>query len=197
MYSTENYDSHLKWTNMWFKLENKIEAQLILLQTKTKRVVTKGPLQVLRSFNVTAFLLEIYRDLFRGILPPGKSSNFDIKKQSCDRRYYYSDMVTLSYASTVLPHGPSCACDWNPDFVDAANRETEERTSEVQVTVQGCQQPAWHTSLQPEVMSYHPLGRLLFKYLKFPKPKCRIQQDDCDLITAVVCLTFWAVFLDQ
>jgi len=44
MYSNVNYDSHLKWRNTWFRLENKIEKQVILVQTKTKRVVRKGPL---------------------------------------------------------------------------------------------------------------------------------------------------------
>jgi len=57
MYSTVNYDSQLKWRNTWFRLENKIEKQVILVHTKTKRVVRKGPLQVLGPFSVTPFLL--------------------------------------------------------------------------------------------------------------------------------------------
>ena len=53
---TKNYDSHLNWRNTWFRLENKIEKQVILVQTKTKRVVRKGPLQWLCPFSVTTFL---------------------------------------------------------------------------------------------------------------------------------------------
>jgi len=56
MYSTVNYDSHAKWRNTWFRLENKIEKQVILVQTKTNSVVRKGPLQVLDPFSVTPFL---------------------------------------------------------------------------------------------------------------------------------------------
>ena len=56
MCSTENCNSHLKWRNTWFRLENKIESQVILVQTKTKGVVRKGPLQMLGSFNVNPFL---------------------------------------------------------------------------------------------------------------------------------------------
>jgi len=56
MYSTVNYDSHSKWTNTWFILENKIEKQVILVQTQTNSAVRKGPFQVLGPFSVTPFL---------------------------------------------------------------------------------------------------------------------------------------------
>jgi len=56
MCSTENCNSHLKWRNTWFWLENKNESQVILVQTKTKGVVREGPLQMLGSFNVNTFL---------------------------------------------------------------------------------------------------------------------------------------------
>jgi len=58
MYSTVNYDSHSKWRNTWSRLENKIEKQVILVQTKTNSVVRKGPLQVLGPFSVTPSLAE-------------------------------------------------------------------------------------------------------------------------------------------
>jgi len=56
MDSTVNYDSHLKWRSTWFRAENKIEKHVSLVQTKTKRVVRKGPLQVLSPFRVTPFV---------------------------------------------------------------------------------------------------------------------------------------------
>jgi len=69
MYSTENHDSHLKWRNTWFGLENKIESQVILVQTWTKCVVRKWSDQVLWSFNVTPFLMnescQPHTDLWR------------------------------------------------------------------------------------------------------------------------------------
>ena len=40
------------------RLENKIEKQIILVPKKTKRVIRKGPLQVLGPFSVTSFLLQ-------------------------------------------------------------------------------------------------------------------------------------------
>jgi len=58
MYSTVNYDSHLKWRNTLFRLENKIEKQVILVQTKTKRVVRKGPLQVLGPISFLSYPCE-------------------------------------------------------------------------------------------------------------------------------------------
>jgi len=54
--STVIYNSHSKSWNTWFRLENKIEKQVILVQTKTNSVVRKAPLQVLGPFSVTPFL---------------------------------------------------------------------------------------------------------------------------------------------
>jgi len=45
MYSTENYDFHLKWRNTWFSLENKIESQVSWYkhnETCSKEVVSSG-----------------------------------------------------------------------------------------------------------------------------------------------------------
>ena len=64
MHSTQNYDSHLKWRDTWFRLENQIEKQVILVQTKMKRVVRKSPLQVLGPFIFIPFLRDQDDKLF-------------------------------------------------------------------------------------------------------------------------------------